>query len=56
MVVRSVNVGRPRPLAVGDGTVPSGIVKEPVPGRVAVGATNLDGDGQADLTVHGGVD
>jgi MOSC domain-containing protein YiiM len=56
VVVRSVNVGRPRPLAVGDGTVPSGIVKEPVPGRVAVGATNLDGDGQADLTVHGGVD
>lgn len=55
MVIRSVNVGRPRPLAVGDRTVPSGIVKEPVSGRVAVGTTNLDGDGQADLTVHGGV-
>lgn len=56
MVIRSVNVGRPRPLAVGDRTVLSGIVKEPVSGRVAVDPTNLDGDGQADLTVHGGVD
>jgi MOSC domain-containing protein YiiM len=56
MVIRSVNVGRPRPLAVGDRSVLSGIVKEPVSARVAVGPTNLDGDGQADLTVHGGID
>ena len=57
MVIRSVNVGRPRPLDVGGGrTVLSGIVKSPVAGRVAVGTTNLEGDGQADLSVHGGVD
>jgi MOSC domain-containing protein YiiM len=56
VVIRSVNVGRARPLAVGEGAVSSGIVKEPVAGRVAVGLTNLAGDEQADLTVHGGVD
>lgn len=56
MVIRSVNVGRPRELAVGERTVLSGIVKEPVSGRVGVGPTNLDGDAQADLTVHGGAD
>src|ERR1700686_5674365 len=34
--------------------VTTGIFKEPVEGRVAVRKLNLDGDGQADLTVHGG--
>lgn len=56
MVIHSVNVGLPRPLDVGRRTVLSGIVKAPVAGRVAVSPTNLDGDAQADLTVHGGVD
>lgn len=36
--------------------VPSAFVKEPVEGRVALGPLGLDGDEQADLTVHGGVD
>jgi MOSC domain-containing protein YiiM len=36
--------------------VESGIWKSPVDGRVAVRGVNLDGDGQADLRVHGGVD
>src|SRR5260370_976349 len=31
-----------------------GNFKEPVAGRAAVRALNLDGDRQADLTVHGG--
>jgi MOSC domain-containing protein YiiM len=52
--IASVNVGMPAPLRRGDETVPSGIVKRPVAGRVHVGRTNLDGDGQADLRVHGG--
>jgi MOSC domain-containing protein YiiM len=56
MVIRSVNVGRPRELAVGDRAVLSGIVKRPVDGRVRVGLTNLAGDEQADLSVHGGPD
>jgi MOSC domain-containing protein YiiM len=35
-------------------TVTRGIFKEPVGGRVALRKLNLDGDRQADLTVHGG--
>lgn len=34
-------------------TVTTGIFKEPVGGRVALRRLNLDGDRQADLTVHG---
>lgn len=56
MRIASVNVGMPAPLRRGDESVPSGIVKTPVAGRVHVGRTNLDGDGQADLRVHGGPD
>jgi MOSC domain-containing protein YiiM len=55
--IGSVNVGMPAPLrGTGGAEVASGIVKAPVAGRVRVGHTNLDGDGQADLTVHGGPD
>lgn len=36
--------------------VRTGIFKEPVSGRVAIRRLNLDGDEQADLTVHGGPD
>jgi MOSC domain-containing protein YiiM len=35
-------------------SVTTGIFKEPVAGRVALRKLNLDGDRQADLTVHGG--
>jgi MOSC domain-containing protein YiiM len=50
----SLNVGRPR-LAVWNGqTVSTGIYKTPVGGRVMLRTLNLDGDRQADLTVHGG--
>jgi MOSC domain-containing protein YiiM len=34
----------------------TGFFKEPIEGPVFVGATNLAGDGQADLINHGGVD
>ncbi len=54
MRIASVNVGKPAPLGRGDQVVRSGIVKTPVTGRVHVGRTNLDGDAQADLRVHGG--
>lgn len=56
MRILSVNAGRPSELSHGGRTVTSGIVKSPVAGRVAVGPTGLDGDGQADLSVHGGPD
>ncbi|MGE3138875.1 MAG: MOSC domain-containing protein [Thermoleophilia bacterium] len=56
MRILSVNVGLPAELTHGGRTVLTGIVKEPVGGRVAAGPTGLAGDGQADLTVHGGED
>ncbi len=36
--------------------IPTGIFKTPVEGKVRVGKLNLEGDEQADLTVHGGED
>jgi MOSC domain-containing protein YiiM len=54
--VVSVNVGLPREVEWKGMTVVTGIFKEPVAGSVAVRKHNLDGDRQADLTVHGGPD
>jgi len=50
----SLNVGLPREVIWHDRSVITGIFKEPVAGRVALRKLNLDGDRQADLTVHGG--
>jgi MOSC domain-containing protein YiiM len=52
--VVSVNVGLPRPVLWRGETVLTGIFKEPVDGPVRVAGINLDGDSQADRTVHGG--
>lgn len=54
MKLLAVNVGRPRPVPYRGGVVSTGIYKEPVAGPVWVRWLNLDGDGQADLKVHGG--
>ncbi len=54
--VLSVNVGRPRPVNTGRRTVSTAIWKAPVAGPVAVRGVNLDGDDQADRSVHGGPD
>ncbi len=56
MRVVSVNVGRPRTVEHQGRQVRTGIYKAPVAGPVRVGRLNLDGDGQADLRVHGGAD
>ena len=56
MRVVSVNVGRPEPLVTGRRTIESAIVKAPVEGPVAVRGVNLEGDDQADRSVHGGPD
>lgn len=56
MKLVSVNVGLPREVTWKGKTVSTGIFKEPVNTRVMVRSLNLDGDGQADLTVHGGLD
>jgi MOSC domain-containing protein YiiM len=54
MKIFSLNVGVPRAVAVNGGTITTGIYKEPVDGRIKLRRLNLDGDRQADLTVHGG--
>jgi MOSC domain-containing protein YiiM len=54
--VVSVNVGRPTPLVTGSRVIESAIVKAPVEGPVAVRGVNLEGDDQADRSVHGGPD
>jgi MOSC domain-containing protein YiiM len=54
MKLISLNVGLPRLLTWQGDTFETGILKDPVEGRVMLHATNLDGDRQADLTVHGG--
>src|SRR5262249_55417972 len=50
----SVNVGLPRDVAWRGKTVHTAIWKTPVQGRRMVRRLNIDGDGQGDLTGHGG--
>jgi len=50
----SLNVARPRLTVYRGETINTGIFKKPVSGRIALRTLNLDGDQQADLTVHGG--
>ncbi len=52
----SIQVGKPSELRSGDESVLSGINKQHVSGPVMVRTLNIDGDGQADLQVHGGPD
>ena len=54
MKIVSLNVALPREVLWHGRSVTTGIYKEPVAGRVALRKLNLDGDRQADLTVHGG--
>ena len=55
MKIVSVNVGLPRPVEWRGRRIMTGIFKDPVAGKIAVRKLNLDGDRQADLSVHGGV-
>ncbi len=55
MRILSVNVGLPREVTWQGKLVTTGIFKEPVKSPVMLRTLNLDGDQQADLTVHGGV-
>jgi MOSC domain-containing protein YiiM len=54
--VLSLRLGRASTLAWRGKDVASAFLKAPVDGRVALGPLGLDGDEQADLTVHGGPD
>ena len=54
MKLVSVNVGLPRVVMSHGDPVSTGIFKEPVAGPVMLRTLDLDGDRQADLSVHGG--
>lgn len=56
MKVISINVSPPRVVNIHGKIVETGIFKRPIIGPVVAGRLNLAGDGQADLTVHGGPD
>ena len=56
MRVVSVNVGMPREVEWNGRKVLTGIFKSPVAAKLTVRRLNIDGDGQADLAVHGGPD
>jgi MOSC domain-containing protein YiiM len=56
MKLISLNVGLPRQVNFRGEVVNTGIFKEPIQRRVKLRKLNLDGDKQADLTVHGGID
>ncbi len=54
MKILSVNVGLPRGIASPGQSVTTSIFKTPVHRRVKVNRLNIEGDTQADLSVHGG--
>jgi MOSC domain-containing protein YiiM len=54
MKLISVNTGLPRQVAWRGRKVTTAIYKQPAQGRLALRKLNLDGDFQADLSVHGG--
>jgi MOSC domain-containing protein YiiM len=54
--ILSIQVGLPKSVRYGDKEIMTGIFKEPVQGPVMLRRLSLEGDGQADLRVHGGVD
>lgn len=56
MKILSLNVGLPRAVTWQGKLVTTGIFKEPVAGPIMLRKLNLEGDRQADLTVHGGLD
>lgn len=56
MQITEVCTGLPRTVHHKGKTVTTGIFKSPVSGPVHAGFNNLAGDGQADLSVHGGRD
>ena len=54
MKILALNVGRPQLVTRNGEPVSTAIFKQPVEGRVMLRTLNLDGDRQADLSVHGG--
>jgi len=54
MQLLSIQVGRPQLVMRNGEPVSTAIFKQPIEGRVMLRTLNLDGDRQADLSVHGG--
>ena len=54
MELISINVGLPREVSWQGKTVSTAIFKSPVEGPIKLRTLNLEGDGQADLSVHAG--
>jgi MOSC domain-containing protein YiiM len=56
MKILSIQVGLPRSVTYGGKVITTGIFKDPINGPVKLRTLNIEGDGQADLKVHGGRD
>ena len=56
MKLLSIHVGRSKTVVYQGKEISTGIFKEEIKGQVKVNKLNLEGDQQADLSVHGGVD
>jgi MOSC domain-containing protein YiiM len=56
MKLISLNVGLPREVVSQGKLVTTGIFKDSITGPIMVRTLNIDGDQQADLSVHGGID
>lgn len=56
MRILSLNVGKPKTVSWRGREWTTAIYKEPVGGRLAVGALGFEADGQANLEVHGGTE
>jgi MOSC domain-containing protein YiiM len=54
MKLVSISTGLPREVTWHGRSVTTAIYKQPVEGRIGLHKLNLDGDRQADLSVHGG--
>jgi MOSC domain-containing protein YiiM len=52
--ILSLNVAHPRLTVYKGTTINTGIFKQPVSHRIKLRTLNLEGDQQADLSVHGG--
>lgn len=56
MGIVSLNVGKPVTVDYQGKDLSTGIYKQPVEGSLFLSSLNFEGDGQADLTNHGGLD
>ena len=56
MKILSINVSEPQKVVFNGKELITSIYKKPVSNKVAVSSQGIEGDRQADLTVHGGYD